>query len=198
MFQRRLSSVLALAANAAYCFSHSIFTSYSLNKISRCSSAGGGGTPRDAFGYPNAMLAKPVTGWERKKAEAFLLRLFDIGFRFNSIHEIEPAYNWFGRPEYGLLKRRRLRLDKRRCAFRISDTANPFHGLLFPQVSRPLEADLLSGNNSPGASRLSDLLQEDFSAFHGCIPAFPGHRPALPAYISASSGFSKFSQHFFF
>lgn len=41
VFQRRLSSVLAFAANAAYCFSLSIFTSYSLNKISRCSSAGG-------------------------------------------------------------------------------------------------------------------------------------------------------------
>jgi hypothetical protein len=26
-----------------------------------------GGAPQDAFGYPNAMLAKPVTGWERKK-----------------------------------------------------------------------------------------------------------------------------------
>ena len=82
-FRRRLSSVLAFAANAAYCFSLSIFTSHFLNEISRCGSAGGWGAPQDAFGYPNAMLAKPVTGWQRKNAAdleaAILIRFLDFG-----------------------------------------------------------------------------------------------------------------------
>ena len=67
----------------AYCFSFSIFTSHFLNKIGRCGSAGVWGASQDAFGYPNAMLAKPVTGWKRKNAAdleaAVLIRFFDFG-----------------------------------------------------------------------------------------------------------------------
>ena len=41
------------------------------------------GASQDAFGYPNAMLAKPVTGWKRKNAAdleaAVLIRFFDFG-----------------------------------------------------------------------------------------------------------------------
>lgn len=28
------------------------------------------GSPQNAFGYPNAMLAKPVTGWENTTLES--------------------------------------------------------------------------------------------------------------------------------
>ena len=40
------------------------------------------GSPQDAFGYPNAMLAKPVTGWENTTAESepvVLIRFLDFG-----------------------------------------------------------------------------------------------------------------------
>ena len=40
------------------------------------------GTPQDAFGYPNAMLAKPVTSWENTTSGSkavVLIRFLDFG-----------------------------------------------------------------------------------------------------------------------
>lgn len=90
-FLRRLSSVLAFAANAAYCFSFSLLH-LTFFEISLCSSRkkGGLGFSPEAFGYPNAMLALPGTVWDKKKDDTLWgivfpwLRTHFI-YRFNSL-----------------------------------------------------------------------------------------------------------------
>ena len=90
-------------------------------------SRGFGVLPKNAFGYPKAMLAKPVTGWERsdlhRRADGIVLAsFFDSGQTIQCGADDVPL---FGHPDF--------------CGHGVAD-------LLAANHQHPAPAQLLAGN----------------------------------------------------